>query len=309
MKLWLTWITVILFCAELSYANIDEEDDDDDDSSEYGVVEGDIGTNCTCGVANKEDQRIVGGEEAKRNEYPMIAELSIKGKHFCGGTIITKRHVVTAAHCAFFEKTLKPVPKHVIDVYVGIHEVRGERAFQGGQKFGIEELITHPKYHFKNKDHDVAVIFLDDEINFNPHNVGPACLPVGNEKIIGDKLKVLGWGHIRNSGRKETPVLMKVNIKAATHDECTRIYKNYNIKTNICINTRNRDACQGDSGGPLLWRDSETNRYVLVASTSYGRKCGMTAAVNANIIYFLPWIQSAVSATDPNHKTCAKLTS
>uniref|UniRef100_E2J7A1 Salivary trypsin n=1 Tax=Triatoma matogrossensis TaxID=162370 RepID=E2J7A1_9HEMI len=308
MKLWLTWITVILFCAELSYANIDEGDDDDD-SSEYGVVEGDIGTNCTCGVANKEDQRIVGGEEAKRNEYPMIAELSIQGDHICGGTIITKRHVVTAAHCAFYPKSLDPLPKYIIDVHVGIHEVRGERAFQGGQNFGIEEFITHPKYHYKNKDHDIAVIFLDDEINFNPHNVAPACLPVGNEEIIGDKLKVLGWGLPAYRAEDGTQVLMKVNIKAVTHDECTPIYTNYNIKTNICMHTQEKDACQGDSGGPLLWRDPETNRYVLVAATSYGRKCGLLPAVNANITYFLPWIQSAVSATDPNQKTCAKLTS
>nr|BAI53115.1 unnamed protein product [Triatoma dimidiata] len=134
MKLRLTGAAFFLFCAGLSCANIG----DDEDSSEYGVVDGDVGTNCTCGIANKEDERIVGGEEAKKNEYPMIAELSVYGEsHMCGGTIITKRHVVTAAHCAFYPKSLDPLPKDIIDVHVGIHEVLGERAFEGGQKFAI----------------------------------------------------------------------------------------------------------------------------------------------------------------------------
>uniref|UniRef100_A0A224XSU5 Putative serine protease n=1 Tax=Panstrongylus lignarius TaxID=156445 RepID=A0A224XSU5_9HEMI len=305
MKLCLTGTAFFLFCTGLSCANIDEPED----SSEYGVVEGDVGTNCTCGLANKEDQRIVGGEEAKKNEYPMIAELSVQGDHICGGTIITKRHVVTAAHCIFFPKTLDPLPKDVLDVYVGIHEVRGERSFEGGQHFAIEEFIAHPKYHYKNKIHDIAVILLNDEINFNPHNVAPACLPVGNENIIGDNLKVLGWGLPAYQANDGTQVLMKANIKAVTDIVCWLIYKHYNIKTNICMYTPEKDACQGDSGGPLLWRDPETNRYVLVAVTSYGRNCGKWPAVNANVTYFLPWIQSVISATDPNQKTCAKLTS
>nr|ADF97756.1 serine protease [Panstrongylus megistus] len=305
MKLRLTETAFFLFCAGLSCATIDEGED----SSEYGVVEGDVGTNCTCGIANKEDQRIVGGEEAKKNEYPMIAELSVQGYHMCGGTIITKKHVVTAAHCASFSKTLDPLPKDMLGVYVGIHEVKGARAFEGGQYFAIEEFITHPNYHYKNKDHVIAVILLDDEIDFNSHNVAPACLPVGNEDIIGDKLKVLGWGLPAYRADAGTQVLMKVNIKAVTHNECAPIYKYYNVKTNICMFTQKKDACQGDSGGPLLWRDPETNRYVLVAVTSFGRNCGKWPAVNANVTYFLPWIQSVISATDPKQKTCAKLTS
>uniref|UniRef100_A0AB38ZEG9 Venom S1 protease 9 n=1 Tax=Oncocephalus sp. TaxID=2944721 RepID=A0AB38ZEG9_9HEMI len=302
MKVYLTVIGVLLlYCGRLSWANSDE----DEDSSEYGVVKGEFGTNCTCGTSNKDGERIIGGEEAKKNEWPMIAELNIGGEHLCGGTVVTRRHVVTAAHCAFMSRTLDRIPIEMIDVYVGIHEVRGVEAFNGGDFFGIEEFITHPKYHYIGKEYDIAVIFLDMEIDFSP-NIMPACLPLGDEIIVGDNLKVLGWGTTEYQAELGAQVLMKVNIRAVEHKTCQTDYEYYNVKTNICMYTKDKDACQGDSGGPLLWRDPETNRYVLVAATSYGKKCGILPAVNANVIYFLPFIQETIAKTDPTQKTCAK---
>ena len=57
-----------------------------------------------CGFSNASHKRIVGGEPSKRGAWPWIAligyvnnlgETSFK----CGGTLISSRQVVTAAHC------------------------------------------------------------------------------------------------------------------------------------------------------------------------------------------------------------------
>ena len=83
---------------EVAETNIDEDydlysDQDGDDlySYEYG------------NEYYEEDNfevRIVGGKESVPNKYPFAAVLTTKsGGHFCGGTLITRRHVVTAAHC------------------------------------------------------------------------------------------------------------------------------------------------------------------------------------------------------------------
>merc|ERR1719273_653632 len=57
-------------------------------------------SSCSCGLANTAD-RIVGGEETEANEYPwQVALVSKKGSHpWCGGTLISSQHVLTAAHC------------------------------------------------------------------------------------------------------------------------------------------------------------------------------------------------------------------
>lgn len=47
--------------------------------------------------------RIVGGTLIPISEARYIASLRYKNSHVCGGTVVSKRHVVTAAHCVFNE--------------------------------------------------------------------------------------------------------------------------------------------------------------------------------------------------------------
>uniref|UniRef100_A0AB38ZE71 Venom S1 protease 9 n=1 Tax=Ectomocoris sp. TaxID=3104572 RepID=A0AB38ZE71_9HEMI len=310
MKIWLTIIGLLLVYSTLTLAGDDDDDGDDgddEDSSEYGVVDGEKGTNCTCGTANKEGQRIIGGEEAKKNEWPMIAEFSVEGNHFCGGTLITKRHVITAAHCGFFPKSLDPLPYERIDVYLGAHEVSGERAFEGARMYAIEEFRAHPKYHFIGKRFDIAVVLLDDVVDSQNGNAVPACFPVRADYKDGDEVNTLGWGAMSYGAEEGASTLMKVKLKIVAHAECKKFYLLYDQTTQICMYAPNKDACQGDSGGPHLYRDPETNRYTLVGATSYGKKCGIMPGVNANIVLHRQWLLQTISDTDPKQKVCSKV--
>ena len=43
--------------------------------------------------------KILNGRVARKNKYPFMAALMNRGQFFCGGSLITNRHVLTAAHC------------------------------------------------------------------------------------------------------------------------------------------------------------------------------------------------------------------
>lgn len=56
------------------------------------------GISPTCGVQTDNRIRVVGGDDAYDCEFPWMAAVTVNNL-FCGGTILDRRHVLTAAHC------------------------------------------------------------------------------------------------------------------------------------------------------------------------------------------------------------------
>lgn len=56
------------------------------------------------------DGRIVGGFAMNITEVPWQVSLQLRGSHFCGGSIIGKSWILTAAHCTKYE------PKHFLQL-------------------------------------------------------------------------------------------------------------------------------------------------------------------------------------------------
>ena len=169
---------------------------------------------------------IIGGEDVNNpHDYPWMVEVvSYEVEHFvlnginftnpknigsCGGAIISKNIILTAAHCvnkgwSEFNKGSEPIKKLSIFVRVGnpwlIHSIRVK----------VKSKIIHPNYFtyaYKNSkyrvtrvnNYDIALLELSEDLNFNK-TIQPIALPDEDFDETNyldkstSKFMVAGWG-------------------------------------------------------------------------------------------------------------------
>ncbi|KAF6215324.1 hypothetical protein GE061_010076 [Apolygus lucorum] len=288
----------LLLVAVVAYASAD--------SSEDGVSPGAKGTSCKCGWANRDSgSRIVGGKFYKTNEYPFIvgiARVAARGyAPFCGGSIITPNHVITAAHCT--DDVIKARTKTA--VLLGTHD--RSKPSSSAVIINVASIQQHAGYNANTVINDISILTLASSINFNKI-IGPVCLPQSGLDVSGQTVRVLGWGAEEFEGSM-TLQPKKLDTTAINMKQCSTAWGGMlstSNPTQICTLSKDETACQGDSGGPVVWLDPQTNRYTLVGLVSFGAACtDERPTVNTRVAAYLPWIQQQIAATKPS-TTCTK---
>ena len=108
--------------------------------------------NCNCGIAPQQtinNARIIGGMETEPNKYPWQVGLIKPGfPVFCGGSIISAKHVLTAAHCFFIDDVL--ILPEFFNVLVGLHHLvdwQNEDHLHGLHvRLNVSRILNHPNY-------------------------------------------------------------------------------------------------------------------------------------------------------------------
>lgn len=250
----------------------------------WAVKKVEYNDNCACGWKNP--TRITGGVEAGVNEFPMMAGiLSIElYSLYCGGTIISYKHVLTAAHCVVD----RPVQSLVI--VVGEHDTSTGRDTNATRLVPVEKMTIHPDYIPKTATADIAILTTGRNIQFNLR-VGPVCLPFEHryDSFAGSFVELTGWGLLGTSEKKPSQ-LQKVKVSVANRAECERDYS-FAADSHICTTGYQKDSCQEDSGGPVLWENPTSRSLVLVGIISRGHFCGdNTTSLNTKVGYYMDWI-------------------
>merc|ERR1711988_131962 len=262
----------------------------------------------TCGCAAvSSSNRIVGGKEVNpkgKLPYQVLFQgcAGMRGCSICGGTIVNKRFVLTAAHCYNSMFT-------TMQVIVGEHNVcdgnpQGSPN-EGGKLIKVKKITLHPDYNSRTVDNDIAVLELAEDLTFTD-KIKPACLPSSEAKdYSGSASTISGWGGTIGYGRNEQqPQQPKqctlketiVKLIASTDPMCSKLPGlATSSKIKLCAFAKDTDTCQGDSGGPLTV--PENGKYTLVGVVSYGWGCASsTPGIYARVQGFLPWIKNLISS-------------
>lgn len=209
---------------------------------------------------------VVGGSQAEDGAHPFMVSLQRAGSrgsegHFCGGSVVGKRWILTAAHCTVFE------PGEVQAV-VG----RTDLTARGGQVLRVDRMVVHPDYDSTGSS-DVALWHTTKRIK--APRIALARASDDALEAPGTTLTVAGWGLDAYQVGSVQDRMKELDVRMTTDLECqTNALLGFSPETEICAAELLGDSCQGDSGGPLFGT-REDGRVVQVGAVSYGLGCAL----------------------------------
>lgn len=206
---------------------------------------------------------IVGG--ATTSAFPAVGALVQLGSPFCTGTLVTKRVVVTAAHC------LDGVPAARMRFAIGPNAFRPEASVP------VAQAVAHPEWNPRRIANDIGVVVLAADAPVAPIALSTTAL---DASWIGRELAFVGYGASNGftgagGGVKRGVVLPIAQIGA----------------TQFAYDGRTANTCFGDSGGPALAL-SEDKVPSLVGVTSFGDATCTQFGVDTRVDAFAPFLAS-----------------
>ncbi|MEU5341179.1 serine protease [Streptomyces sp. NPDC020766] len=219
---------------------------------------------------------IIGGYPVEISESPWTVAVSSRDRfggtragQFCGGVVIGRSTVLTAAHC-LSKEVLGTPPRQVRDLKVIAG--RGNLLSAEGREIAVRDTWINPRYDSYTNAGDFAVLTLAEPLAASA--VIPMAGPGDAAYKPGPGAVVYGWGDTTGSGDYAT-ALRAARVQVLPDALCEEAYPGsadgtYVAASMLCAGEEEGglDACQGDSGGPLVAQGR------LIGLVSWGSGCG-----------------------------------
>ncbi|KAM7357569.1 uncharacterized protein ACRADG_002858 isoform 2-T2 [Cochliomyia hominivorax] len=243
------------------------------------------------------EERVVNGSIAKRGRHPWQATIRTRGRggissHWCGAVIISKKLILTAAHC------LAGYPKGSYFVRMGDHYANIAESSEIDSN--IENWYIHEKFRDqKHMNNDIALILLKTPVRFNDY-IQPVCLPEKGATLETNRMcTISGWGSIKSGISTPSNILRSAQVPILADEVCSQknVYANAMTEGMFCAGFLNEsaDACDGDSGGPLVCSDE--GGETLYGIISWGQHCGYAnhPGVYVRVEKYIDWIYEKIN--------------
>lgn len=206
-------------------------------------------------------------------DWEAVGRLDRKGVGFCTGALIAPDLVLTAAHCLFDKKSLKPIDPTTIEFLAGWRNGRAS-AYRA-----VKRAVVHPSYVYDGTlspnrvRNDIALLQLQRPIR----NTTVTPFETDARPKKGARVGVVSYAH----DRSEVPSLQEV---------CSVITRQEGVLVMSC------DVDFGSSGAPVFSFEGDRPRIVSVVSAK-ARVEGKPVSLGASLAEELALLEAQLTGT------------
>lgn len=289
-----------------------------------------------CGVVKPKVRKFVAnGEPTEDDTWPWHVQLHIAGNNrsdsetYCGGTLISKKYILTAAHC-YDDLMANKRARNTMVLFKGV-EITNPKFLKSTSKTKTDNFYKiraskvhlHPQYVPAMTESearlkkvtpgpifDLALIEIRADSQELYDNLLPICLPDETTQLkVGTKCKIMGHGFM--NARDEDffimpSILQMADVTLSSNQACKDEVESQSIKSKInsdtiCIRGPIH-PCVGDSGGPLLCHGSSSSSIEGESNDDNYDDYEDSAASKSNKKWHLMGVTSFAVSTDDNDK-------
>lgn len=114
---------------------------------------------------------------------------AINHQHICGGVIVNKDFIITAAHCVYHHANIA----YGVSVAVGIYK---QSEITNFQRYCVKEIRIHEEYFNVDNKSDIAILKLTRSIDLSNSAIARAIPLSKSFNGFGHQLYAIGWGFI-----------------------------------------------------------------------------------------------------------------
>lgn len=257
---------------------------------------------CAAALAGDIDSpTIIGGKESPAGKWPFVVAVEFKTDGVyaqeCGGSLIAKTWVLTAAHCIANDAGRQVRFPSNTRIMIGSNDLT-----KGGRRIQAVKVIKHPNYNPTTMNNDVALIKLAKPVNdITPAAYVSAPTTEATYAAVGKPAYVVGWGDTDPSSRDVYPNKMReLVVPILSRSVCNgpNAYDGDVTTRMICAGYMKggKDSCQGDSGGPLIVKNAAGTFRLQVGVVSFGTGCAVRnfPGVYARLAVIGPWVTQTI---------------